>query len=325
MLSASISKPCVGAPEDRIRSARSWYSAFLLVLSSCTSDAITPKAALVLEKIQTAPIANIGILTGASVDSAGEVVVWGSSGSLFALTRGSHLLKAIQRPTTSRWRTVTVRPGTSGRAYAALDSQTLRTVHDSSTMASYRLQGRLRAVTANANELIFVTSDSAGGIDINAAAWEHESSFATHIDLKETALANRLAPFSVTRFGTTLALAGAADSLIVYCTETPSSQVNRQANSLKYTGDEKQNHVPLWKVASMVSLDSGFLIAIADLRSPRRRIARYDSNCKQVTDSEVPDGFVPAATSPSGALLVGTRALNGGEVVVMKWRWQAAK
>lgn len=310
----------------RFRATRGWYAASLIALFACSPSAERSKTELVLETIKVAPIADMGILTGASVDSAGEVVIWASSGALFAFAEDSSSLLAVKRPAASlRWNTVAVRPGTRGQVYAALDSQTLHVVQDTLTVGSYRVRGRLRAVTANPNELIYASSDSLGGIDVYTARWKRDSADTTYISLGAREQSARLTPISVQRVGKRLVLAGAADSLVVYCAEAGGTRTNRQANAVRYVGDELQNHVPLWKVASMVALDSGFLVSIADLRSSRRRIARYDDECRQVTDSEVPDGFVPAATSPSGALLVGTRAVRGGEVVVMKWRWQAAK
>ena len=80
----------------------------------------------------------------------------------------------------------------------------------------------------------------------------------------------------------------------------------------------------LWRALPIVELDRGYLQTVADLRSDRRVIVRFDEvgTVVRIRTFDLPIGFVTSV--PAERLIIGARRIGGVEIVGYVWRWNEA-
>jgi hypothetical protein len=186
------------------------------------------------------------------------------------------------------------------------------------------LAGTTTVIRVGTHLVVAVTPTVTGGFQINAV--QYGKSGCETVDVIPVPCASRLPP--------TIA-AGPNGHPIMSCSAPPShplmavtadstsvslTELSNSASTIPDAAAEQTR--PLWYGLPILALENGYTQVVADLRSDRRRIERWDSSGVHVGTSLVnaPIGLI--ATLPSRRRALGLRGGTTYDLVVFEWSWQ---
>lgn len=264
----------------------------------------------------------LGVLTGSLIDSVGTITVWGAEKSYII----RDTVREVRRGRgDSGARTIAIRQVPSGVEQWQIVGESLRLAIGDSAVRSITRIGRVHTITAGLTRNLLLIADSLGGLGLHVMSWNLDQPSIRIERIASRRTLERFRPLIAGDRSPGFVVVGSADSLSVVCLAEDGRETKRSMFDLERATDHQQNYVPAWKVASFVSLDQGFLVGLADTRSNARRILRFDDRCERRTDSLMKDGFLPSSSSRDSKLIVGTTQRDGGELVVMRWRWSTGE
>lgn len=293
----------------------------ILAAQSCTENPQS-SSRLELSPLSNVSVAQLGVLTGAAIDSEARIAIWRPDSVGFVVDEKGTIssVSSLKNPKDSR--TIAMQPTRKSATFLRAAGGLLESVRGESIVGTRAVKQRLRAVFQRDSLVSLLLSEGPSNFKLATTHWDLHDWNEVPISLGDSSFTNDIAPLSIAIREKDVWIAGANDSLHVWCLRTDGAAQSRHSSSLQEANSLRQNFVPKWKVSAVVPLDRGFLVGLADLRSARRRIARFDKDCSPVITRETADGFLPAASSVPRRLLIGTRPNGGGELVVMSWRWE---
>jgi len=99
-----------------------------------------------------------------------------------------------------------------------------------------------------------------------------------------------------------------------------------RAQAVDRTGDQSSDTLLVaWVGLPVVQLDSGFLQTIADPRSDRRILVRYDSEGRVRSRAEITMAFGVLSARPEQRLLLALRRSDRTELVLYRWDWRRSQ